>query len=64
MLPQRPDSEPTGLLHTVRLELDHFVGDRRRILIFRVEERNGEKKEKPKDTCSGSITCRDTVFRI
>ncbi len=42
MLPQRPDSEPTGLLHTVRLELDHFVGDRRRILIFRVEERNGD----------------------
>jgi hypothetical protein len=64
MLPQRPDSEPTGLLHTVRLELDHFVGDRRRILIFRVEERNGEKKEKPKDTGSGRITCRDTVFRI
>ena len=45
MLPQRPDSEPTGLLHTVRLELDHFVGDRRRILIF-VWRKEMEKRKK------------------
>ena len=27
MLPQRPDSEPTGLLHPMRHEIDRFAGD-------------------------------------